>query len=273
MGVERFIHLSAMNADPNYKPVYLKNAQFLKTKGLGEQAVRDEFPSATIIRPGIIYGDNDMFIYAYLNGQRTSPWDSLYVYKAGEQTYKMPIFQYDASLGIAKAIMDPTAAGKTYEFVGPHCYKLSELIDFMYAKARCVQMTHHKFKRIGWPDPWFILLSQLTKVYRTIFTSRSGYINHEWIEFVDGSNDILTGVPLIGDVGVKRLAEFENAGTYYARALAYDKEFLETEDVKYPDTPLPLRSPPLHKHKMEEREEEVQTQKKPFGLSLLQSRS
>lgn len=34
MGVERLIHISAMNADPNYKPLFNKNVNFLMIRFL-----------------------------------------------------------------------------------------------------------------------------------------------------------------------------------------------------------------------------------------------
>jgi len=276
-GVERLVHLSAMNADPNYQPVIYKKAKFLKSKGLGEQAVRDEFPNSTIIRPTNIYGDGDRYIFWYLKkfgefgGWRVSPWTSFWLHKAGEKTFKMPIYSYDASLGIANAVMDPTAAGKTYEFVGPYCYKLAELIDFMYGKARCIPELDFTFRRHGIFEPWFWLTYLTSKFYTTIFPQRDTPMNMEWIEFSDGASDILTGAPLIADLGVKRLAEFENAGGHWAHFNAYSKDLLEKYG-EYDEPRLPLRSPPLYKHAPEPKDiDQIKTVKKPFGMSVLQS--
>lgn len=62
-GVERFIHLSALNAEESPKPLMLKNgSQFLASKWRGEQAVLEEFPEATIIRPADVYGQEDRFL-------------------------------------------------------------------------------------------------------------------------------------------------------------------------------------------------------------------
>lgn len=63
MGVERFIHLSYLNAESNPKPLVLRNPSMWKvSKFQGESAVLAEFPTATIISASDIYGSEDRFI-------------------------------------------------------------------------------------------------------------------------------------------------------------------------------------------------------------------
>lgn len=62
-GVERFIHISALNCAERPNPILLKNgSKFLASKWKGEKAVLEEFPEATIFRPSDVYGQEDRFL-------------------------------------------------------------------------------------------------------------------------------------------------------------------------------------------------------------------
>src|SRR5947208_7917727 len=54
-GAARFLHISAIGADPRSTSAYARS------KAAGEQAVRDAFPTATILRPAIVFGPEDQF--------------------------------------------------------------------------------------------------------------------------------------------------------------------------------------------------------------------
>lgn len=62
-GVEKFIHVSALNATEHPEPIFSKTgSKFLSSKYKGEQAVLEEFPTATIFRPADVYGQEDRFM-------------------------------------------------------------------------------------------------------------------------------------------------------------------------------------------------------------------
>ena len=54
-GAKSFVHISAIGSDPESK------SDYGRTKGQGEQAVRAAFPGATIIRPSVVFGQEDQF--------------------------------------------------------------------------------------------------------------------------------------------------------------------------------------------------------------------
>lgn len=55
-GVARLIHISHLSANPE------SPSGFLRTKALGEDAVRRAFPGATVVRPATMFGHEDRFL-------------------------------------------------------------------------------------------------------------------------------------------------------------------------------------------------------------------
>jgi uncharacterized protein YbjT (DUF2867 family) len=56
VGVPRLVHVSHLNASPT------STSLFYRSKAAGENAVRDVFPAATIVRPGPMFGHEDKFL-------------------------------------------------------------------------------------------------------------------------------------------------------------------------------------------------------------------
>ena len=135
-GAKSFVHVSAIGADPN------SPAEYGRTKGLGEQAVRAGYPGATIIRPSVVFGPEDNFTnrFAALIGMPVVP-------VIAPRARFQPIFVLDLARAIAAAAIDrATHAGITYELAGPEAMTMREL------NSRIAEMAGRSPKLIDVPD-------------------------------------------------------------------------------------------------------------------------
>jgi uncharacterized protein YbjT (DUF2867 family) len=126
-GVERFVHISAIGADPRSSSAYAR------TKAAGEQAVRDAFPTATILRPSIVFGPEDQFFNRLAAMAMISP--VLPVIGGGETRFQ-PVYVGDVADAVVRCIDDSTTVGRTYELGGPKIYSFRALIELLLAEIR-----------------------------------------------------------------------------------------------------------------------------------------
>ena len=126
-GVGRFVHISAIGADPRSTSAYAR------TKAAGEEAVRDAFPTATILRPSVVFGPEDQFFNRLAAMATLSPVLPLI---GGGETRLQPIYVGDVADAVVGVIDDPTTAGRTYELGGPRVYTLRALTELLLAEIR-----------------------------------------------------------------------------------------------------------------------------------------
>ncbi|XP_041114065.1 NADH dehydrogenase [ubiquinone] 1 alpha subcomplex subunit 9, mitochondrial-like [Polyodon spathula] len=145
-GIEKFIHMSHLNADIR------SSSKYLRTKAVGEEAVREEFPDAIIMKPSEIYGREDRFFNHFANMRwfgRAVPLIAM-----GKKTEKQPVYVVDVAKAIVNAIKDPDSNGKTYALVGPNRYLLHDLVEYLYAVA------HRPFVPYPLPRPLYHLAAR-----------------------------------------------------------------------------------------------------------------
>lgn len=121
-GVERLVHISAIGADPRASSAYARS------KAAGEQAVRDAFPTATILRPSIVFGPEDEFFNRFAALAVMSPFVPLI---GGGETRLQPVYVGDVASAAIRVLDDPATAGRTYELGGPRVYTFRELMETM----------------------------------------------------------------------------------------------------------------------------------------------
>ena len=116
-GAKAMIHISAIGSDTHSR------SDYGRTKGEGEQAVRGAFPSATIIRPSVVFGQEDEFTnrFASLAGFRFLP-------VIAPNSRFQPVYVRDLARAIASAALDPSShGGITYELAGPEVLTMRQL--------------------------------------------------------------------------------------------------------------------------------------------------
>jgi NADH dehydrogenase len=126
-GVERLVHISAIGADPRSTSAYAR------TKAAGEQAVRDAFPTATILRPSIVFGPEDDFFNRFASLAVMSPFVPLI---GGGETRFQPVYVGDVASAAVHVLDDPTTAGRTYELGGPKVYTFRQLMELLLAEIK-----------------------------------------------------------------------------------------------------------------------------------------
>ena len=123
-GADALVHISAIGADSESSSAYGRS------KGEGEAAVRAAFPGATIIRPSVVFGQEDGFLNRFA-AMQAIPF--VPVLRGGVKF--QPIWVTDVARAIAAAAMAPGAhAGKTYELGGPEVVTMAALNEWL-AKA------------------------------------------------------------------------------------------------------------------------------------------
>jgi NADH dehydrogenase len=130
-GVERVIHFSAIGADTRAPSAYGRS------KAAGEQAVRDAFPTATILRPSVVFGPEDRFFNKFAAMAMVSPVLPLI---GGGETRFQPVYVGDVADAVVRCLDDPATAGRTYELGGPRVYTFRALMELLLAEIRRKRM-------------------------------------------------------------------------------------------------------------------------------------
>jgi uncharacterized protein YbjT (DUF2867 family) len=136
-GVGRVVQMSSLGADPASPSAYAR------TKAEGEQAVRELYPDAVVVRPSVVFGPGDGFFDRFAAMAQISP--VLPLIGGGESRFQ-PIFVGDLAKALARVVSDPAAAGRTYELGGPAAFTFRELMMLMLKETGQ--------RRLLLPIPW-----------------------------------------------------------------------------------------------------------------------
>jgi len=130
-GAHAMVHVSAIGADADSRSAYARS------KAAGEAAVRAAFPTATILRPSIVFGPDDSFFNRFAAMAQVMPVLPLI---GGGVTKFQPVYVDDVADATMAALDRSDAAGNTYELGGPTVYTFRQLLELMLVEIRRKRM-------------------------------------------------------------------------------------------------------------------------------------
>ena len=117
----RMVHVSAIGADEN------SPSRYGRAKAAGEQAVLSAVPSATILRPSLMFGPEDQFTNRFAALARMSPVLPV----IGADTRMQPAYVGDVATAVADAVDGMAKPGATYELGGPEVLTMREIMQWI----------------------------------------------------------------------------------------------------------------------------------------------
>jgi uncharacterized protein YbjT (DUF2867 family) len=138
-GVNTFVHVSAIGASAD-APSY-----YGRSKWAGEEAVRQVFPDAAIVRPSIVFGPGDDFFNRFGSLAQFSPVLPLI---GGGKTRTQPVFAGDVAKAILAMLTGKMEVGAPYELGGPEVLTMKEIMQRVLA--------YTMRKRLLLSEPFFL---------------------------------------------------------------------------------------------------------------------
>ncbi|WWC61805.1 uncharacterized protein I303_104390 [Kwoniella dejecticola CBS 10117] len=127
VGVKRFVGISAIGADEGGVTAYWR------TKALGEKAILENHPSATIIRPSIVFGPGDSFFNRFASLAKWLPF--LPVFGGGVSRFQ-PVYAGDIARAVEICCRDEPevikqVGGRIIEAGGPDVYTYRQIMQLV----------------------------------------------------------------------------------------------------------------------------------------------
>ena len=184
-GVSKFVHVSAIGADAN------SASKYARSKAAGEAAVKSAFPTATILRPSVVFGPDDDFFNRF--GAMAEAISILPLIGGGRTKFQ-PVYVDDVARAAFVALTSDTTEGKTYELGGPTIYTLKEVMELVVAQtARKCRMVEIPF--------W---LASLKATFLELLPTPP--LTRDQVILLKSDNVVSEGAATLADLGIKPTA-------------------------------------------------------------------
>lgn len=185
-GVPALVHISAIGADVNGASLYAQS------KGEGEAAILAAFPTAMILRPSVIFGNEDGFFNRFGAMARLGPILPL----VGGNTKFQPVYVDDVAQAAVKGIKGE--AHGIYELGGPDAETFRAIITKMLGVIRRRRLV------LNLPFPIALIPANLLDfaAFATGGIFKNSMITRDQVASLRSDNVVAPGAKTLADLGI-----------------------------------------------------------------------
>ena len=201
-GVERLVHVSGIGADSRSS----KN-RYVRSKVEAEEAIVAAFESATILRPSVVFGPDDVLFNRLAKIAAMAPFMPV----VGNGRAKVqPVFVGDVAKAAVAVLARPDTAHKVFELGGPRVYTYREIAALTLREIDRAQADH---RRAGRPDEDRRLLRRISRPPR----ARTPQLTRDQVDLLVHDNVVRPGALTLADLGIVPTAAEVILPTYLDR--------------------------------------------------------
>jgi NADH dehydrogenase len=190
-GVAQMVQISAIGADANAA------SEYQQTKALGEAAVLAHIPGAVILRPSVIFGNEDGFFNRFASMSRFGPVLPL----VGAENKFQPVYVDDVAQAAAKGASGE-AAGGVYELGGPDVATFRELMQKMLKVIRRRKIVLNMPFFVARIMAWSLDLAQTL----TVGLFHNSILTRDQVKSLNSDNVVGDDAKGLADLGIRPTA-------------------------------------------------------------------
>jgi len=127
VGIKKLVHISALGVKEKHI------SKYMQSKLQGEKNIQKNFKPSVILRPSVVFGQEDKFFNTFASLAQFSPAIPLI---GGGKTKFSPIYVGDITKAITKALVLNNLENKIYELGGPENYTFKELMEILLIEIK-----------------------------------------------------------------------------------------------------------------------------------------
>lgn len=212
-GVARFVHISAIGADP------ASESDYARTKGAGEAGVLAARDDALILRPSVVFGTEDGFFNLFAGLARITPVLPL----VGGGTRFQPVWVEDVAEAAARAAEGGVEPG-IFELGGPRVATFRECMELMLATIRR--------RRLLVDVPFWAARIKAWFLQKATWVGLKPLLTIDQVRLLQSDNVAGEGVPGLAEIGIEPTAMEAVLESYLYAYRPYGQYTALSEDGK-----------------------------------------